>query len=162
MNFKDFKKLQKKLNSNIVYKNIIRANINLENLSIENKIELIYNLFLSNCNIKSLGYVIFSWEDDSKIEKTISLSNNKFNLSKLSSYRNGSKPGIFFLKNCEFNDLFLRTLLICHFNFEKGLKPSLNIKVHIYIICNNCQILLEIYDDRGLNFCYLPSKKIKI
>lgn len=157
MNCENLKTLHNKIKSNNKSRNITKANINLENLSVKKKIELIKNLFFSSNDIESISYEISSWDADYKIEKLFRL-NNKSNASKIASYKNGKKPGLFYKTETLLDDIFLINLLTNHFNFEKGLSPSLNIKVIVYIIRSNSKILLDIYDDRGLNFYFILDK----
>lgn len=155
--WEDFKKLYSKIKSNAYSRKTTKVNISFEHLSTTGKITLIRNLFLSNRKVESINFGILSWEPDAIIEKAISLNNKKNILNKISTYKNGKKPGFFFISDHALDNAFLSTLLTNHFNFEKGARPALNIKVLIYLVCSNCKFFIDIYDDRGLNFYYIPK-----
>ncbi|WP_310557032.1 hypothetical protein [Flavobacterium sp.] len=134
-------------------KNIVNGRFDLEPIKLEAKLDFIIHLLLSSNLIESLTYKILFWEETNKVESLIKSYKKKY--STIISYNNGKLPGIIFINEDVLDVLFLKELLINHFNHEMAKNPSLSLRVQICINKEDYITLIDIYDDRGFDIYYL-------
>jgi len=135
-------------------KNIVKGRFDLENIKFKNRTEFIINLILSINLIKCVTYKVLFWENDKKIESFFNANFPNKEYKKTLPYKNGKKEGVIFIDDKIIDVLFLKTILIHHFNFEMAKEPSFNIRVQLSINTNSSIILLDIYDDRGFDIYF--------
>jgi hypothetical protein len=137
-------------------KNVVDGRYNLEPIGILEKSKFVIKFLESIKEITGITYKLLFWEND-KVIKDLVTPFNRFIDSKISkSYQNTEVPGVAFIENKQFNEIFMKTLLDNHFNFEMAVTPSLNLRIQICI--NNTAgfiYLLDIYDDRGFDIYHL-------
>lgn len=133
---------------------VISGRYDFESIEVNNKINFLFKKFIDVPNFESLTFKILYWEKDNIIEEFFN-SNDINDYLITNNYLGEEKPGEVFIDNKKFNNIFFDNLLVNHFNYEKALEPSINIRVQICINYEDCLSLLDIYDDRGLNVYYI-------
>ena len=119
----------------------------LEDFSFEQKLEIIEPYF-SNCSRILLK--IFFWEKHNNFCEYLSTFDIK-NIELIKHYKGRTLPGILLISFDKYEKIFIRNLLLCHFNSDFSINPKLNIHPHFLIEYDNLNItILDIYDDRGM------------
>ncbi len=136
-------------------RNVVNGRLCLELIKLENKVEFIIRLISSLKSIISITYRILFWEEDIKIENFLELNFLNKKYEKVLSYKNGKQAGCIFIDDDCLDISFLKSILSNHFNFEMAKEPSQNLRVQICVNLNNIIMLLDIYDDRGLDIYYI-------
>ncbi len=135
-------------------RNIVRSNFDLENISMNKKIDFIVHK-ISEFEFRKIVFKIIFWDDENRILDVI---NKKYDFDSIISskqYKNGATPGVIFIEDSKLNVSFFRQILLLHFNFELAKDPCINMKLQIFFdFENDKDILLDIYDDRGFNVYY--------
>lgn len=72
------------------------------------------------------------------------------NIVLIKAYKGRNLPGIVLINLDKYNEIFIRNLLLCHFNYDFSIHPNLNIHPHFLIKNNQSITILDIYDDRGM------------
>lgn len=136
-------------------RNIVRSNFDIENISIDKKIDFIIHR-ITEFEFRNIIYKIIFWDDNNRINDFL---NNKYDFDHIivsKQYKNGATPGVIFIEDTKINILFLRKILLLHFNFEFAKIPCINMKLQIFLkLIDNNDILIDIYDDRGFNIYFL-------
>jgi hypothetical protein len=133
---------------------LIKGKIEMSHVFFDKKNDFILNILsLYKYNII---YRILFWESDSKMKDLLEKYSVGDSYVIYKSYNKKKRPGVLFIKgSCHSLDYELaKSILINHFNYELAKKPSLNMRVQIYLDCVNGEILLDIYDDRGLDLYF--------
>lgn len=136
-------------------KNIVSGRLYLESIKLDSKTDLIILLISSLKSITGITYKILFWEENTKIEGFLesNLPNKKY--EKVLSYKNGKRAGAIFIDDIFLDISFLKSILNNHFNFEMAKEPSLNLRVQICVNLESIIMLLDVYDDRGLDIYYI-------
>ena len=146
-----------KLLKNKKGKNAVKGRLDLEPIKFNAKAEFII-VFMNSLKLSAgITYKISFWENDSKVEDYFKLNHPKKKYVKTSSYKNRQKGGVVFLDEEVLDIHFLKSILSNHFNFEMAKTPSLNIRVQLSAELENYIILLDIYDDRGLDIYFISQ-----
>ena len=136
-------------------KNNVIQNLDLQFLNTnEEKKDFIYELLFSLKKDDRVIIRVLFWEKECKIEKLLQdMSHETCIIYK--TYDNKDIPGILFIDtNLIQYRKNISDLLMQHLNFELAIEPSLNIRVQILLNKNVNPLILDIYDDRGLNLVF--------
>jgi hypothetical protein len=139
-------------------KNIAKGRLDLEPIKLKAKAELIALLMSSLKLSAGITYKVLFWEEDAKIENFFKLNFPNKKYVKASSYKNGKQAGVIFVDDEALDTPFLKSILNNHFNFEMAKEPSQNIRVQLCANLDNYIILLDIYDDRGLDIYHISPQ----
>ena len=72
------------------------------------------------------------------------------NIELIKEYKGKSLPGIVNIYCNNYDKIFIRSLLLCHFNNDFSVNPKLKIHPHFLVKSNSSITILDIYDDRGM------------
>jgi hypothetical protein len=119
----------------------------LEDLSLIDRIKTIETFFNDN---KGIYLKLFFWEKDSNLKNYL-YTFNIDNFETIVNYKGRTLPGLLVIKFDEYEKVFVRNLLYCHFNHDFSINPYLCVRPQFFIKDDNFQItVLDIYDDRGM------------
>lgn len=133
--------------------NVVKGRFNIENLSIQQKADYIFDLIKSFSTDYKICRILF-WEKDEKIMCFIKKYAKK-NCHILNCYQGKDVPGICILNINEETSSLLKKILISHLGFELGEDFSINVRLQIYIKKEELRIIIDVYDDRGFNMYIL-------
>jgi hypothetical protein len=135
-------------------RNVVKGRFDIEPIELEAKLDFIIHMLLSTKSFVSLTYKILFWEEGTRVQSLMKSYKGK-TYSTVSSYKNKEQPGVIFIEEKIIDELFIKELLINHFNYEMAKDPSLNLRVQICVDQEDYITLFDIYDDRGFDIYYL-------
>ena len=138
-------------------KNVVHSRLNFEDLAFSDRAHFLVDFIKSFEGITGVTYKILFWDD----EFTILNAFNKYNIQTKEvrvnrSYLNTDIPGeVVSAEMLSVNEKLSYGLIDMHFNFEQAIEPSFNGRLQICLNRENCNILFDIYDDRGCDVFFL-------
>jgi hypothetical protein len=119
----------------------------LEDFLFNQKIKVIESYF-TDC--RKILLKIFFWENYCHFYNYL-LNFEIENIELIKDYKGKTLPGIVLIYLDKYDKVFIRNLLLCHFNSDFSINPRLSIHPHFLIEYNNFNItILDVYDDRGM------------
>jgi len=116
-------------------------------VDLDKKIELIISTISLTKEDEKLYLFLKFWQEDTSIIDE--LKKNEINIIHHKKYLGDEEAGGLACEITLVNSDFIHQLLLCHFNYETGGEPYLNIRP--YFVLNESKIIIDIYDDRGFD-----------
>ena len=144
--FRSYKKFEKR-------NKLIWSRYYLDDYDFSKRIDFVSSIVQNHVQ-KEFIVEIQYWEDNQKMVNFFQQLKNSYSIIK--EYKNGQTPGIIVISDNQLDMHFFKNLLSNHYNYELAYKPSLSIKLLLFINYDDYLMIFDFYDDRGfiINYYY--------